>query len=153
MLVCCCFERNLDGLGFRMKKVLVIFGPNFWTPATVRAAAIRQEIAPQTISTKDVYQSKHIVAAQIGEARRARRRPAKQILIQLTILRSTVWIIIINTHAKPLKSEHWKGPVDTIRILWGKYYIQAGSQKGLADPLFCFQIAHLAHLLPPHKRH
>ena len=65
-----------------------------------------QEIAPQTISTKDVYQSKHMVAAQIGEARRARRRPAKQILIQLTILRSTVWIIIINTHAKPLKSEH-----------------------------------------------
>ena len=31
------------------------------------------------------------------------------------------WIIIINTHAKPLKSEHWKGPVETIRILWGKY--------------------------------
>ena len=117
-----------------MKKGLVIFGPNFWTPATVRAAAIRQEIAPQTISTKDVYQSKHMVAAQIGEARRARRRPAKQILIQLTILRSTVWIIIINTHAKPLKSEHWKGPVETIRILWGKYYIgrQVGSQKRLA---------------------
>ena len=37
----------------------------------MRAAAIRQEIAPQTISTKDVYQSKHMVAAQIGEARRA----------------------------------------------------------------------------------
>ena len=71
MLVCCCFERNLDGLGFRMKKDPVIFGPNFWTPATVRAAAIRQEIAPQTISTKDVYQSKHIVAAQIGAARAA----------------------------------------------------------------------------------
>ena len=49
------------------------------------AAAIRQEIAPQTISTKDVYQSKHMVGAQIGEAWRA-QRPAKQILIQLTIL-------------------------------------------------------------------
>ncbi len=32
----------------------------------MRAAAIRQEIAPQTISTKDVYQSKHMMAAQIG---------------------------------------------------------------------------------------
>ena len=64
----------------------LIFGQNFRIQATVRAAAIRQEIAPQTISTKDVYQSKHMVAAQIGEARRARRRPAKQILIQLTIL-------------------------------------------------------------------
>ena len=81
-----------------------------------------------------------------------------------TILRSTVWIIIINTHAKPLKSEHWKGPVETIRILWGKYYIgrQVGSQKRLAlfflKTILVGQIAHQAHLLPPgpaaqHKRH
>ena len=117
-------------MALEWKKGLVIFGPNFRTPATVRAAAIRQEIAPQTISTKDVYQSKHMVAAQIGEARRARRRPAKQILIQLTILRSTVWIIIINTHAKPLKSEHWKGPVEPIRIEWVKYYIARQSGRG-----------------------
>ena len=61
----------------------MIFGTNFRTPATVRAAAIRQEIAPQTISTKDVYQSKHMVAAQIGEARRA-RRPACEANIDTT---------------------------------------------------------------------
>ena len=42
---------------------------------------------------------------RLRSARRGARGglPAKQILIQLTILRSTVWIIIINTHAKPLK--------------------------------------------------
>ena len=48
----------------------------------MRAAAIRQEIAPQTISTKDVYQSKHIVAAQIGEA--AARTPACEANIDTT---------------------------------------------------------------------
>ena len=74
----------------------------------MRAAAIRQEIAPQTISTKDVYQSKHMVAAQIGEAWRAAAAACEANIdtTYYTILRSTVWIIIINTHAKPLKSEH-----------------------------------------------
>ena len=66
-----------------IKKSLVIFRTNFWTPATVMAVAIRQEIAPQTISTKDVYQSKHMVAAQIGEAGRA-RRPACEANIDTT---------------------------------------------------------------------
>ena len=54
-----------------------------------------------------------------GAARAAAACEANIDTTYYTILRSTVWIIIINTHAKPLK--HWKGLVETIRILWGKY--------------------------------
>ena len=60
-----------------------------------------QEIAPQTISTKDVYQSKHMVvlllSAKQGDL-------AGEANIDTTYYYDQQWIIIINTHAKPLKS-------------------------------------------------
>lgn len=59
------------------------------------------KIAPQTISTKDVYQSKHMARAGAN--------------IDTTYYYDQQWIII-STHAKPLKSTSIKNYISLVNI-------------------------------------
>ena len=120
------------GLGFRMKKRPRNFRVKFLDSGHSESSSYKA----RNCSTNNF--NKRCLSKQTygggsdrrGAARAAAACEANIDTTYYTILRSTVWIIIINTHAKPLKSEHWKGPVEPIRIEWVKYYIARQSGRG-----------------------